>query len=226
MFRFDHQEIYQTEESKWVINQAPTVFGENFRSPKQVKRREEAQSEKKRVIFLDRDGPCLFEPQTDGQIDSYERWELTQDLIVYLRQILDNLDYELVMVSNQNAVGSKLFPSRNFWVAHGHLLEVLASQGIIFDEIFVDKSAPEDNQPTRKPDTQMLTKFLESNTYDLAHSVVIGDRDSDMKLAKNLGSQGLHFNSEPSEISNFEAQTWEQVWQILQELETMGSMKK
>ncbi len=217
MFLINTEEIYETQESKWVINSQPTIFAEKFRPDEQLKIREKNKDKLKKIIFLDRDGPCLYEPKTDGQIDSINRLEITQGLIINLHKILTEMDYLLVMVSNQNHIGHKTFARVNFFQPHNLFLEILAGQGIIFDEIFIDKSTIEDKQPTRKPGTKMLEEYLNQagKIFDLANSWVIGDRETDMQLAQNLGSKGIRFYSELGKIAKFNSNSWEEIYNYL-----------
>ena len=142
----------------------------------------------KKAIFIDRDGTIIAEP-ADEQIDSLEKLKFVPGAISGLKA-LAALDYELVMVSNQDGLGTDSFPEDTFWPAHNFMLDTLEGEGVEFDAEYIDRSFPEDNLPTRKPGTAMLTHYLEG-AYDLAHSYVIGDRETDMTLAKNLGAVGL-----------------------------------
>jgi len=144
----------------------------------------------KKVLFIDRDGTLALEPE-DYQLDSLDKLVFYPGLFQYLGRIAKELDYELVMVTNQDGLGTALFPEDTFLPTHDFMLASLKNEGIVFDQIFIDKSLPADNAPTRKPKTGMLTAYLENDNYDLANSFVIGDRSSDMQLAKNLGAKGI-----------------------------------
>lgn len=144
----------------------------------------------KKVLFIDRDGTLALEPE-DYQLDALNKLEFYPGMFQYLGRIAKELDYELVMVTNQDGLGTESFPEDTFWPTHDFMLTALKNEGIVFDKIFIDKSLPADNAPTRKPKTGMLTKYLENPDYDLANSFVIGDRLSDMQLAQNLGSKGI-----------------------------------
>jgi len=144
----------------------------------------------KKVLFIDRDGTLTLEPE-DYQLDSLDKLVFYPGVFQYLGRIAKELDYELVMVTNQDGLGTDLFPEDTFLPSHDFMLASLKNEGIVFDQIFIDKSFPADNAPTRKPKTGMLTAYLENNNYDLANSFVIGDRSSDMQLAKNLGAKGI-----------------------------------
>ena len=142
----------------------------------------------KKAIFIDRDGTIIREP-ADEQIDSLEKLEFLPGAISALASLM-NRGYELVMVSNQDGLGTPSFPEATFWPAHYKMLTTLEGEGVRFDDIKIDRSRPEDNLPTRKPGTGMLTGYM-AGDYDLAESFVIGDRASDMQLAENLGARGL-----------------------------------
>ena len=146
----------------------------------------------KKVIFIDRDGTIIVEP-ADEQIDSLEKLRFVPGVISALRELVGK-GYELVMVSNQDGLGTASFPEDTFWPAHNMMLDTLLGEGIVFDEILIDRSFPEDNAPTRKPRTGLLHKYL-SGEYDLKSSYVIGDRLTDMQLAVNLGAKGLLIGS-------------------------------
>ena len=147
----------------------------------------------KKILFIDRDGTLLLEPD-DEQIDSLEKLEFYPEVFTYLGKISKELDYELVMVTNQDGLGTKSFPEEFFWPAHNKLLNSFKNEGVTFSEIFIDRSFPNDNASTRKPRTGMLTNYLDNSEYNLSESYVIGDRISDMELAKNLNSKGILIN--------------------------------
>lgn len=149
----------------------------------------------KKVLFIDRDGTIIVEPPTDFQVDSLEKLEFLPKAISALRKIADETDYELVMVTNQDGLGTSAFPEDTFWPAQNKMLKTLAGEDIHFADIYIDRSFPEDNLPTRKPGTGMLTSYF-SNEYDLANSYVIGDRLTDVQLAINLGAKAILFRSE------------------------------
>ena len=139
----------------------------------------------KKVLFVDRDGTLALEPE-GYQLDSFNKLIFYPEVFTYLGKIAKELDYELVMITNQDGLGSNSFPEDTFWPVHNFLIETFKNEGISFEEVFIDKSLPEDNAPTRKPRTGMLTKYLGNPDYDLKNSFVIGDRLTDMELAKNL----------------------------------------
>lgn len=139
----------------------------------------------KRILFIDRDGTLILEPP-DEQIDSYDKLEFYPGAITWLGRIATELNYELVMVSNQDGLGTASFPAATFWPAHNLMMKTLEGEGIHFAAVHIDPSLPHENKPTRKPGTAMLTHYLNGG-YDIANSFVIGDRLTDVQLAKNLG---------------------------------------
>ena len=148
----------------------------------------------KQVLFIDRDGTILVEPE-DEQIDSFEKFQFVPGVIRNLHFIRTHLDFEFVMVSNQDGLGTDSYPEDTFWPTHNLMLQTLKGEGVEFDDILIDRSFPEDNLPTRKPGTGMLTKYMQGN-YDLENSYVIGDRETDAKLAENLGCKSLILSDE------------------------------
>ena len=148
----------------------------------------------KQVLFIDRDGTILVEPE-DEQIDSFEKFQFVPGVIRNLHFIRTHLDFEFVMVSNQDGLGTDSYPEETFWPTHNLMLQTLKGEGIEFDDILIDRSFPEDNLPTRKPGTGMLTKYMQGD-YDLENSYVIGDRETDAKLAENLGCKSLILSDE------------------------------
>ena len=147
----------------------------------------------KKVLFIDRDGVLIIEPP-DEQIDSLEKLEFYPGVFNGLAKIARDTDYELVMVTNQDGLGTDTFPENTFWPAHNKLLKSLQNEGIKFSQVFIDRSFPKENKPTRKPGTGMLTQYF-SPEYDLKNSYVIGDRLTDVELAKNLGAKGILINN-------------------------------
>lgn len=153
----------------------------------------------KKALFLDRDGTIILEPQTDFQIDSLEKLAFLPGVISALRKIAAETDYELVMVTNQDGLGTEAFPEATFWPAHHKMLEVLAGENIHFSDVVIDRSFAHENLPTRKPGTALLAAYL-TGDYDLAHSYVIGDRLTDVLLARNLGARAILINP-PNKVS-------------------------
>ena len=148
----------------------------------------------KRILFIDRDGVLIKEP-ADHQIDAFEKLEFLPGVITYLHKIASELKYELVMVSNQDGLGTASFPEADFWPVQNFIIQTLLNEGVHFSNIFIDRSFAKDNAPTRKPGTAMLTQYINNPEYDLANSFVIGDRVTDMQLAKNMGCKGLWLNA-------------------------------
>ena len=144
----------------------------------------------KRALFIDRDGTLIIEPPVDYQLDSLEKLEFYPKMFRNLYFIKKELDFEFVMVTNQDGLGTSSFPEETFWPAHNKILKALEGEEIVFDDILIDCSFPEDNSPNRKPRTGMMRKYL-TGEYDLADSFVIGDRLTDVELAKNLGAKAI-----------------------------------
>lgn len=174
----------------------------------------------KKVLFIDRDGTIVKEPPVDYQLDAFEKLEFLPMAITQLHRIARELDYELVMVTNQDGLGTDSFPENTFWPVHNLMMNVLENEGVNFSEVLIDRSFPEQNAPTRKPETGLLTHYLKGN-YDLENSFVIGDRNSDMQLAKNLGCKGIQLPS-ITDDSTFEDEavvlktdSWKEIFQFL-----------
>ena len=178
----------------------------------------------KKVLFIDRDGTLALEPK-DYQLDALNKLEFYPGVFQYLGRIAKEMDYELVMVTNQDGLGTGSFSEDTFWPTHDFMLTSLKNEGIVFDEIYIDKSMPEDNAPTRKPKTGMLTAYLDNTQYDLTNSFVIGDRMSDMELAQNLGAKGIllqydsrmaqDISAELQAVISLQTQSWEGVYTLL-----------
>ncbi|MEQ8927870.1 MAG: bifunctional histidinol-phosphatase/imidazoleglycerol-phosphate dehydratase HisB [Fulvivirga sp.] len=173
----------------------------------------------KKVLFIDRDGTLILEPE-DEQIDSLEKLEFYPGVFKWLGMIANELDYELVIVTNQDGLGTASFPEETFWPAQNKMLKAFENEGITFDEILIDKSFPSDNAPTRKPKTGLLEMYLDSN-YDLANSYVIGDRITDIELAKNLGAKGILIGDPNTPLGDLEKScslvttNWQNIYQLL-----------
>jgi len=164
-------------------------------------------TEKKiKLLFIDRDGTLIEEP-ADEQIDSFEKLKFVKGVFKNLGFISQHLDFKLIMVSNQDGLGTDSFPERTFWPVHNFILQTLEGEGITFDKQHIDHHFPEDNAPTRKPGTGMLTEYIDNPKYDLAGSYVIGDRDTDAQLAQNLGCRAL--------ILGKDGMDWEKIAEIL-----------
>jgi len=150
----------------------------------------------KNVLFIDRDGTLTLEPE-GYQLDTFEKLVFYPEVFTYLAKIAKELDFELVMVTNQDGLGTASFPEETFWPVQDFLIQSFKNEGVQFNEILIDKSLPADNAPTRKPRTAMMNHYLDKADYDLKNSFVIGDRLTDMELAKNLGSQGIFIANDP-----------------------------
>lgn len=144
----------------------------------------------KKVLFIDRDGTLVLEPE-DYQVDSFTKLEFYPEVFQYLSKIAKELDYELIMVTNQDGLGTDVHPEENFWPVHQFIIKALENEDIYFSEVLIDKTFPSENAPTRKPNTGLLTRYINNPEYDLQNSYVIGDRITDVKLAKNLDSKGI-----------------------------------
>lgn len=168
----------------------------------------------KKVLFIDRDGTLVIEPPIDFQLDSLEKLEFYPGVFQWLSRIAKEFDYELVMVTNQDGLGTDSFPEDTFWPAQNKIIQAFKNEGVEFSEILIDKSFPEDNAPTRKPRTGLLNKYIHGN-YDLKNSFVIGDRATDIELAKNLGSKGIYMNSEGSDYAILNTTSWEEIYNYL-----------
>ena len=155
-------------------------------------------NQQKKILFIDRDGTLIKEAPPTYQLDSFSKLEFYPDMFYFMRKIATELDYELVMVTNQDGLGTAAFPEDTFWPVQKFVMTNLANEAINFSEVFIDKTFPADNAPTRKPATGMLTRYLNNTAYDLINSFVIGDRITDMQLAKNLHCKGIWLNIDSS----------------------------
>ncbi|MAQ62130.1 MAG: bifunctional histidinol-phosphatase/imidazoleglycerol-phosphate dehydratase [Flavobacteriales bacterium] len=151
----------------------------------------------KKVLFIDRDGTLTVEPN-DFQLDTFNKLVFYPGVFQYLGNISRDLDYELIMVTNQDGLGTENFPESDFWPTQKFLIKTFKNEGIIFKEVFIDRTFPEDNSPTRKPGTALLESYINNTNYDLKNSFVIGDRLTDMQLAKNLGCKGVFIDNNPA----------------------------
>ena len=167
----------------------------------------------KKVLFIDRDGTIIAEPE-DEQVDSFEKMVFLPSAITSLAQIARETDYKLMMVTNQDGLGTAAFPEETFWPVHNKMLQILKGEGVVFDEIFIDRSMPADNAPTRKPGTAMLTKYL-AGGVDMDASFVIGDRVTDIQLAKNLGCKSIYIKNEKDSTADFCTNDWNEIYKYL-----------
>ena len=179
----------------------------------------------KKILFIDRDGTLAIEPK-EYQLDSFDKLVFYPEVFTFLGKIARELNYELVMITNQDGLGTDSFPEDTFWPVQQFLIKAFENEGVVFNDVLIDKSFPEDNAPTRKPRTGMLTRYVDSTVYDLENSFVIGDRLTDMELAKNLGSQGIFIvndsdlgKEETADETNFpialKTSTWNTIYSFL-----------
>ncbi|MEO8763681.1 MAG: bifunctional histidinol-phosphatase/imidazoleglycerol-phosphate dehydratase HisB [Ginsengibacter sp.] len=182
-----------------------------------------------KILFIDRDGTIIREAPPTYQLDAFTKLEFYPHMFEYLTKIVEELDYELVMVTNQDGLGSASFPEDSFWPIQHFILRALENEGIVFSEICVDRTFPYENKPTRKPGTGMLTEYFNAEQYDLKNSFVIGDRITDVKLADNLGCRALWLNNHDElgaeELSDsakqlagiiaVETQDWKDIYEFL-----------
>ena len=192
----------------------------------------------KKVLFIDRDGTLALEP-ADYQLDALTKLEFYPEVFTYLGKIVKELDYELVMVTNQDGLGTDSFPEDTFWPVHNFLVNTFENEGIVFSEQIIDRTFAKDNAPTRKPNTGLLSHY-QSSTYDLENSFVIGDRMTDIELAKNLGAKGIFINNDniegtdeltvtKDELENYialETKDWSAIYQFLKAKDRTGSISR
>ena len=192
----------------------------------------------KKVLFIDRDGTLIKEP-ADHQIDSFEKLEFYPEVFTYMNKIASELDYELVMITNQDGLGTDIYPEDTFWPVQDFIIHAFKNEGVEFEDIYIDKTFPKDNAPTRKPKTGLLTKYFESE-YDMENSFVIGDRLTDVELAKNLGTKGIFIDNKTelglgeTESSNTELEsyiglrtnTWKAIYEYLKLERRTASLKR
>lgn len=192
----------------------------------------------KPVLFIDRDGTLIRE-LADEQIDSFEKLEFYPKVFQYLSKIAEELNFEIVMITNQDGLGTEVYPEDTFWPVHNFVIKTFEQEGVIFKEQFIDRTFAKDNAPTRKPNTGLLTKYF-SDDYDLINSYVIGDRLTDIELAKNLEARGIFINDNTNlgtdevTVSNNELQQyialetndWEAIYEFLKTTERVGSIER
>jgi imidazoleglycerol-phosphate dehydratase/histidinol-phosphatase len=152
----------------------------------------------RRILFIDRDGTLIGEAPPSYQIDSFEKLIFYPEVFEYMGRIAREFDFELLMVTNQDGLGTASFPEDTFWPVQELVIKAFAGEGVHFSDVYIDKTFPQDNAPTRKPGTGMLTRYIGNPDYDLANSFVIGDRITDVQLAKNLGCKALWLNNDPA----------------------------
>ncbi len=185
----------------------------------------------KRILFIDRDGTLINEAPPTYQLDSFDKLTFYPHMFEYMSRIAREMDYELVMVTNQDGLGTNSFPENTFWPLHNLVMKSLEGEGIRFSAVHIDKTFPKDNASTRKPGTGMLTQYMDDELYDLDNSFVIGDRITDVQLAKNLGCKAIWLNNEPdlgaTEINDkmselrsviaLETSEWSEIYQFLRQ---------
>lgn len=174
----------------------------------------------RKVLFIDRDGTLAIEPPLDFQLDALEKLTFYPKVFQYLAKIAKELDYDLVMVTNQDGLGTDSFPEDTFWPAHNKLIQAFENEDIVFSEVLIDKTFPHENAATRKPRTGLLTKYLVDGAFDLENSYVIGDRLTDIELAKNMGTKGILINNEGGLASEEELSVEKEQLQEVIALET------
>jgi imidazoleglycerol-phosphate dehydratase/histidinol-phosphatase len=193
----------------------------------------------KKVLFIDRDGTLAIEPPVDYQLDSFEKLEFYPKVFQYLGKIAKELNFELVMVTNQDGLGTSSFPEATFWPVHNFLVKTFEKEGIVFTEQIIDRTFARDNAPTRKPNTGLLSHYI-SSSYDLENSFVIGDRMTDIELAKNLGARGIFINNDniegtdeltvtKDELENYialETKDWSAIYEFLKAKDRTGSISR
>ncbi len=185
---------------------------------------------KTKVLFIDRDGTIIWEPPVNFQVDSLDKLHFLPGVLTYLGRIARELDYELVMVTNQDGLGTAAYPEEVFNLVQGVMVRTLEDEGIRFSEICVDRSTEKENKPTRKPGTGMLTKYL-SGEYDLANSYVIGDRITDVKLAQNLGAKSIFIENydkydEWQDKITLVARSWQEIYNFLRPPQRMARYER
>ena len=192
----------------------------------------------KNVLFIDRDGTLIKEPE-DNQIDAFEKLEFYPEVFTYLKKIATELDYELVLVTNQDGLGTVSHPEEYFWPVHNFMIKCFENEGIVFADEHIDRTFADDNAPTRKPRTGLLTSYF-SDDYDLKNSFVIGDRLTDVELAKNLGAKGIYINDQTflgtNEVSDtkealapyigLETNSWSEIYEFLKLYNRSGNISR
>ena len=192
----------------------------------------------KNVLFIDRDGTLIKEPE-DNQIDAFEKLEFYPEVFTYLKKIATELDYELVLVTNQDGLGTVSHPEEHFWPVHNFMIKCFENEGIVFADEHIDRTFADDNAPTRKPRTGLLTSYF-SDDYDLKNSFVIGDRLTDVELAKNLGAKGIYINDQTflgtNEVSStkealapyigLETNSWSEIYEFLKLSNRSGNISR
>ena len=192
----------------------------------------------KRVLFVDRDG-TLIKESADQQIDAFDKLIFYPKVFQNLSKICNELDFEIALITNQDGLGTEVYPENTFWPVHNFVINTFKNEGVVFNEQFIDRTYAKDNAPTRKPNTGLLTKYF-SEDYDLENSFVIGDRLTDVELAKNLNAKGIYINDNTNlgtneitvkrdELDNYialETNDWEDIYKLLKSKERTGSISR
>jgi imidazoleglycerol-phosphate dehydratase/histidinol-phosphatase len=179
----------------------------------------------KKVLFIDRDGTLIIEPKTDFQVDSLEKLEFYPGVFQNLSKIAKELDYELVMVTNQDGLGTESFPYEDFIKPHEKMLKAFENEGVIFNDILIDKSFEHENLSTRKPGIGMFGKYIYGD-YDLKNSFVIGDRLTDIQLAKNLTSKAIFINIIQNEDAELTTESWSEIYSYLKQIPRKSNISR
>lgn len=183
----------------------------------------------KKLLLIDRDGTLIKEAPPTYQVDSFEKLEFYPDIFTWIKKIASELDFELLMITNQDGLGTSSFPENSFWPVHNHIIKTFENESATFKEVLIDRTFAADKSPTRKPGTGLLTKYLDNPDYDILNSFVIGDRITDVQLAKNLGCKAIWLNNDPllglNEIANdikelqpviaLETTEWKEIYKFL-----------
>lgn len=179
----------------------------------------------KKILFIDRDGTLVIEPPIDKQLDSLEKLTFYPRVFQYLAKIVQELEYDLVMVTNQDGLGTASFPEDTFWPAQNKIIEAFENEGIKFKEVLIDKSLPADNAPTRKPGTAMLTHYMQGN-FDIQNSFTIGDRKTDIQLAQNLGCKAIYLSKEIDADAALTTESWENIYTFLKAEQRIATVNR
>jgi imidazoleglycerol-phosphate dehydratase / histidinol-phosphatase len=185
----------------------------------------------KKILFIDRDGTIIMEPPVTNQLDAFSKLEFYPHVFEYLIKIIKELDYDLVMVTNQDGLGTDVFPEDAFWPIQNFVIKTFANEGVAFSEVLIDRTFPHENKNTRKPGTGMLKHYFDEEKYDLKNSFVIGDRLTDVELAKNLECHAIFINNfqelgtgeitvskeDLKKVIALETQKWEEIYNFLKQ---------
>jgi imidazoleglycerol-phosphate dehydratase/histidinol-phosphatase len=183
----------------------------------------------KRILFIDRDGTLIKEAPPTYQVDAWDKLEFYPEVFFYMRKIAEEFDYLLILITNQDGLGTGSFPEENFWPIHRHIIRSFENEGVSFNATYIDRSFAKDNSPDRKPATGRVKKYINNPDYDITNSFVIGDRITDVQLAKNLGCKAIWLNNDPNlgaaEINDavnelaetiiLETHSWEKIYEFL-----------